>query len=187
MGHPPLVRDEETKRRRDEETKMTDADADGADWPPERPIILVPNAPHPMYPTVAEWVKMKGSVSVANEEILRRRIERARADIDEYTEKLNWLESLPVEPKPGDDNDGPVIFFRKSYGNVERFTNGTAWQYCAVYVSDADYGQGAWFVTGGNKVGLNHVKWRELIAFIFMHETAETNPVIWVATGWEQL
>jgi hypothetical protein len=138
----------------------------------------------PMFPTPNEYAKVKDGLMTDNEEILRRRIEQARRDIDEYTEKLSWLESLPSEPIEVDENgDGPVVFFTKKYGHAES----RGWDYVAVRIADALSGTGAWYVTGGNKVGLNCVQWRQLLAFVFMKETKDTSPVIYRATAWEVL
>jgi hypothetical protein len=136
----------------------------------------------PQYPTIADWAAQKGKLNMENEEVLRRRIERARRDIDEFTERLTWLESLPEEPETPEDGDGPVIFFRKRFGDAqELFLPEGGYQYAAVKCEPDK-----WFITGKHKID-GGLTWRELLAFIFMKETEETSPAIWIATNWEQL
>lgn len=137
------------------------------------------------FPTIADWAKMKDGLMADNEEVLRRRIERARADIDEYAEKLAWLESLPIEPETPEDGDGPVIFFRKKFGVTDNEDDSMVeggYQYAAVKC-----GPNKWVITGGKAMGAPIMTWREILAFVFMRETKETSPAIWIATGWDAL
>lgn len=173
-------------------------DADGADWPPldtantsqnwesfkklSAKYLTYPDASMQMVrPTDKEWSDMRDLLSPENEEVLRRRIERARADIDEYENKLSWLASLPDEPETPEDGDGPVIYFRKRFGDAERLEHEDGYQYAAVRSGDR------WWVTGGRSRRLAGLTWRELLAFIYMGETGATSPVIWIAVGWDKL
>lgn len=138
-----------------------------------------------MYPSSLNWAKEKDTLSMDNEEVLRRRIEQARRDIDEYSEKLGWLESLPTEPDIPEDGDGPVIYFRKTFGDVEKVEKNEGSQYAAVRV---DTGTDAhWFITGSKRMSAMALTWRQILAFVFMGEIAETSPRIWIASGWDAL
>ena len=168
-------------------------DADGSDFPPEGCFICGAVLGHSdwcastararladqMYPK-QEWTQERGALSVENEEVLKRRIREARNDIDEFRTKLTWLQSLPAEPE-SEDGDGPVIFFRKKFGgSVSIPPHG--YQYAAVKAHDD-----CWFLTGSKALKAPSMTWRELLAFIYMRETEETSPAVWMAIQWEVL
>lgn len=107
------------------------------------------------------------------------RIERERRRLDREEERLL---SLPAEPEPAEgETDGPVIYFRKTFGN-KNIPDGLGWQYVAVRVG-SEIAKKRWYLTGTNRAQ-GAMLWSELLDFV-CHKEDET-PVIWVATSWEQ-
>lgn len=84
------------------------------------------------------------------------------------------LASRPEEPT-ADDDDGPVIFFRKTFGNPDK-----SWTYAALRIPSL----GCWVLTGAKHQGKSFT-WQGLLDFI---ENSEAEmPEIWLATGWDQI
>lgn len=105
----------------------------------------------------------------------------ALARIDRERRRLaaeeEWILSRPAEPKPGEDGDGPVIYFRKRFGDTN-IGEGFGYQYVAVYVS----GMQRWFVTGPRSPRCGGMAWLDLVDWIAKDELEL--PAIWLATDW---
>lgn len=98
---------------------------------------------------------------------------------------IERLDTMPNEPLPDTNGDGPVIFFRKQYGRKRGFS----YQYVALRI-DID----SWWLSGKNQIELMHtytpnspMTWQQLIEFITVRETTETMPDVWLASEWELL
>lgn len=103
------------------------------------------------------------------------RIDRERRRLAEEEERIL---SRPAEPLPGDDGDGPVVYFRKRFGNPNT-PEGKGYQFVAVRVET-----GKWFLSGKRRTREVY-SWEELLDFAERDET--TPPVIWVADDWSTL
>lgn len=102
----------------------------------------------------------------------------ALARIDRERRRLALEEELllsrPEEPT-SDDGDGPVVFFRKQFGNP----GGDSYQYVAVY---ADAG---WYISGKRHPAAGGLSWSQLLDYAYRDE--DQSPVIWKATEYEQI
>lgn len=105
------------------------------------------------------------------------RIERERRRLAIEEERIL---SRPDEPLPMEQgDDGPVIYFRKSFGN-RSIPNYGGYQYVAVRTqSERDI----WFLTGP-KAPRDGMSWDQLLDFIIKDEADDTRPEIWKALEW---
>ncbi len=109
----------------------------------------------------------------------------ALARIDRERRRLAMEEELiltrPVEPMPtAEDIDGPVIYFRKTFGNRTIPEYG-GWQYAAVRIQSS---KGLWFLTG-SRAPHSGMSWEDLLNFIVKEE--HERPTIYVATQWNEV
>lgn len=104
----------------------------------------------------------------------------ALARIDRERRRLaaeeEWILSRPEEPQPGEDGDGPVVYFRKRFGNAS-VASDFGYQYAAVYVS----GMRRWYLTGP-RAPRDGMSWPDLVDWVAKDELEL--PAIWVATDW---
>ncbi len=109
----------------------------------------------------------------------------ALARIDRERRRLAMEEELilarPLEPTPtAEDIDGPVVYFRKTFGNRSIPGYG-GYQYAAVRTQAAG---GIWFLTGP-RVPRQGMSWEDLLDFIVKGE--HERPAIWVASQWSEV
>jgi hypothetical protein len=105
------------------------------------------------------------------EEKMARLQDRVVRDVS----KTAAMKSAPSEPFHHPESDAPVIYFRKTFGNTDG-----PYEYAATHVA----GRG-WLITSQQRLG--HMTWTTLLQFVMLRETDETQPAIWLATGWELL
>lgn len=108
------------------------------------------------------------------------RIERERRRL--AVEEARIL-ARPEEPAPTDDGDGPVIYFRKTFGD-RAVPNYGGYQYAAVRTQTPKSKR--WFLTGPRSPH-EAMTWDELLDFVVSRETDEAPPKIWVATEWNEV
>lgn len=101
------------------------------------------------------------------------RIDRARRKLEAEEE---WILSRPAEPDVTQYDDGPVVYFRKKFGNPN-IPADAGYQYVAVYVA----GMKRWYLTGPKspRVGM---AWLDLVDWAAKDELEV--PTIWLADGW---
>ncbi len=108
------------------------------------------------------------------------RIDRERRRLALEEERILARPDEPTK-REGDDDDGPVVYFRKTFGN-RSINQGFGYQYAAVRIA----GLNRWFVTGTNTRAPSHgLSWDDLLDFILKEE--HVRPVIWVARAWEEV
>jgi hypothetical protein len=127
-----------------------------------------------------DWVRARRAerARVSRIEHTATRVALARIDRERrrLAQEEEWILSRPEEPLPGDDGDGPVVFFRKTFGNA-KIPDGRGYQYVAVYVA----GMQRWYVSGKNSPR-DGMRWLDLVEWAARDEPGL--PTLWLATEW---
>lgn len=112
------------------------------------------------------------------------RIERERRRLAIEEARILARPEEPTGDRAEDgDADGPVVFFRKTFGD-RSIPNYGGYQYAAVRTQTQKSAR--WFLTGP-RAKREAMTWDELLDFVVSRETDEAPPKIWVATEWNEV
>lgn len=127
-----------------------------------------------------DWVRARRLRARAIEHTPHRvalaRIDRERRRLAEEEERIL---SRPEEPTESPDGDGPVVYFRKTWGN-DKIPDGGGYQYAAIRIA----GMHRWYLSGP-RAPRDGMVWPSLVEWAERDEPSR--PLFWVATDWRAI